>query len=80
MTAVVVERPLGLILVLEGQRGIDFHMQAHVVLIRSWVSANQAGASQAAYYRHEWKYRFSSAMQKWNGRMLADGKARVGQA
>ena len=28
----VVERPLGLILVLEGQRGIDFHMQAHVVL------------------------------------------------
>jgi hypothetical protein len=49
-------------------------------LIRSWVSANQADASQAAYYRHEWKYRFSSAMQKWNGRMLADGKARVGQA
>jgi hypothetical protein len=39
---------------------------------------------QAAYYlqlyRHEWKYRFSSAMQKWNGRMLADGKARVGRA
>ena len=41
-------------------------------LIKTWVRVNQASPSQEAYYRHEWKYRFSTSVQMVNAKMLAD--------
>ena len=44
-------------------------------LVEMWKEAKQATPSQVAYYRHQWKFRFSVAVQRHNARMLMDGGA-----
>ena len=49
-------------------------------LVDMWKEAKQATPSQVAYYRHQWKFRFSVAVQRHNAQMLMDGSAVAGDA